>query len=136
MTMFVGCPEGCRYHTASAVYDLVFFEKRECSFLTLPSNVRKSRSRQIVSFDMKLTFNYRVSATGLKDGFNHHHTIAQNASSRNNTTPTVSTSCNSRAVFFGLVFIASRVLICSNQYFRRLSLNRPTKITIRHSTHI
>ena len=23
MTMFVGCPEGCRYHTASAVYDLV-----------------------------------------------------------------------------------------------------------------
>ena len=25
MTVFVGCPEGCRYHTASAVYDLVFF---------------------------------------------------------------------------------------------------------------
>ena len=24
MTMFVGCPEGCRYNTASAVYDLVF----------------------------------------------------------------------------------------------------------------
>ena len=24
MTVFVGCPEGCRYHTASAVYDLVF----------------------------------------------------------------------------------------------------------------
>ena len=23
MTMFIGCPEGCRYHTASAVYDLV-----------------------------------------------------------------------------------------------------------------
>ena len=23
MTVFVGCPEGCRYHTASAVYDLV-----------------------------------------------------------------------------------------------------------------
>ena len=23
MTMFVGCPEGCRYNTASAVYDLV-----------------------------------------------------------------------------------------------------------------
>ena len=25
MTVFVGCPEGCWYHTASAVYDLVFF---------------------------------------------------------------------------------------------------------------
>ena len=25
MTVFVGCPEGCRYNTASAVYDLVFF---------------------------------------------------------------------------------------------------------------
>ena len=25
MTMFVGCPEGCRYNTASAVYDLVCF---------------------------------------------------------------------------------------------------------------
>ena len=25
MTVFVGCPEGCRYHTASAVYDLVHF---------------------------------------------------------------------------------------------------------------
>ena len=25
MTMFVGCPKGCRYNTASAVYDLVFF---------------------------------------------------------------------------------------------------------------
>jgi len=24
MTVFVGCPECCRYHTASAVYDLVF----------------------------------------------------------------------------------------------------------------
>ena len=23
MAVFVGCPEGCRYHTASAVYDLV-----------------------------------------------------------------------------------------------------------------
>ena len=23
MTVFVGCPEGCRYHSASAVYDLV-----------------------------------------------------------------------------------------------------------------
>ena len=23
MTVFVGCPEGCRYHTTSAVYDLV-----------------------------------------------------------------------------------------------------------------
>ena len=27
MTVFVGCPEGCRYNTASAVYDLVFFMK-------------------------------------------------------------------------------------------------------------
>ena len=26
MTVFVGCPEGCRYNTASAVYDLVFNE--------------------------------------------------------------------------------------------------------------
>ena len=25
MTVFVGCPEGCRYNTASAVYDLVFY---------------------------------------------------------------------------------------------------------------
>ena len=25
MTVFVGCPEGCRYHTASAVYDLVYY---------------------------------------------------------------------------------------------------------------
>ena len=25
MTVFVGCPEGCRFHTALAVYDLVFF---------------------------------------------------------------------------------------------------------------
>ena len=25
MTVFVGCPEGCRYHTASAVYDLVSY---------------------------------------------------------------------------------------------------------------
>ena len=25
MTVFVGCPEGCRFHTASAVYDLVFY---------------------------------------------------------------------------------------------------------------
>ena len=25
MTVFVGCPEGCRYHTASAVYDLVLY---------------------------------------------------------------------------------------------------------------
>ena len=25
MTVFVGCPEGCRYHTASAVYDLVWY---------------------------------------------------------------------------------------------------------------
>ena len=24
MTVFVGCPEGCRFHTALAVYDLVF----------------------------------------------------------------------------------------------------------------
>ena len=32
MTVFVGCPEGCRYHTASAVYDLVF-----SSFGTIPS---------------------------------------------------------------------------------------------------
>ena len=24
MTVFVGCPEGCRYNTASAVYDLVY----------------------------------------------------------------------------------------------------------------
>ena len=24
MTVFVGCPEGCRYHTASAVYNLVY----------------------------------------------------------------------------------------------------------------
>ena len=23
MTVFVGCPEGCRFHTALAVYDLV-----------------------------------------------------------------------------------------------------------------
>ena len=26
MTGFVGCPEGCRYNTASAVYDLVFHQ--------------------------------------------------------------------------------------------------------------
>ena len=26
MTMFVGCPEGCRYNTASAVYDLVMYK--------------------------------------------------------------------------------------------------------------
>ena len=25
ITVFVGCPEGCRFHTASAVYDLVYF---------------------------------------------------------------------------------------------------------------
>ena len=30
MTMFVGCPEGCRYNTASAVYDLVWY----CSLIT------------------------------------------------------------------------------------------------------
>ena len=29
MTVFVGCPEGCRYHTASAVYDLVLLIKNE-----------------------------------------------------------------------------------------------------------
>ena len=29
MTVFVGCPEGCRYHTASAVYDLVLFTIHE-----------------------------------------------------------------------------------------------------------
>ena len=28
MTVFVGCPEGCRYHTASAVYDLVYFKTK------------------------------------------------------------------------------------------------------------
>ena len=27
MTVFVGCPEGCRYNTASAVYDLVIYIK-------------------------------------------------------------------------------------------------------------
>ena len=27
MTVFVGCPEGCRYHTASAVYDLVMHSR-------------------------------------------------------------------------------------------------------------
>ena len=26
MTVFVGCPEGCRFHTALAVYDLVLFQ--------------------------------------------------------------------------------------------------------------
>ena len=31
MTVIVGCPEGCRYHTASAVYDLVCI-----SFTTKP----------------------------------------------------------------------------------------------------
>ena len=25
MTVFVGCPEGCRFHTALAVYDLVLY---------------------------------------------------------------------------------------------------------------
>ena len=34
MTVFVGCPEGCRYHTASAVYDLVEF-----SFHSLDSQI-------------------------------------------------------------------------------------------------
>ena len=29
MTVFVGFPEGCRYHTASAVYDLVLFYYRQ-----------------------------------------------------------------------------------------------------------
>ena len=29
MTVFVGCPEGCRYHTASAVYDLVLYLKNK-----------------------------------------------------------------------------------------------------------
>ena len=41
MTVFVGCPEGCRYHTASAVYDLVlfiflFFIQRSFSETILP----------------------------------------------------------------------------------------------------
>ena len=30
MTVFVGCPEGCRYHTASAVYNLVIIMNFEC----------------------------------------------------------------------------------------------------------
>ena len=37
MTVFVGCPEGCRYHTASAVYDLVI---SYCK-LKLETNFRK-----------------------------------------------------------------------------------------------
>ena len=36
MTVFVGCPEGCRYNTASAVYDLVFFIHRSFSETTRP----------------------------------------------------------------------------------------------------
>ena len=36
MTVFVGCPEGCRYNTASAVYDLVFMY----TFPTMHSPVR------------------------------------------------------------------------------------------------
>ena len=32
MTVFVGCPEGCRYNTASAVYDLVSFFFIQLSF--------------------------------------------------------------------------------------------------------
>ena len=36
MTVFVGCPEGCRYHTASAVYDLVFFIQLSFSETTRP----------------------------------------------------------------------------------------------------
>ena len=36
MTVFVGCPEGCRYHTASAVYDLVFFIQLSFSETTGP----------------------------------------------------------------------------------------------------
>ena len=35
MTMFVGCPEGCRYNTTSAVYDLVYSIIRNKSILSL-----------------------------------------------------------------------------------------------------
>ena len=41
MTVFVGCPEGCRYNTASAVYDLVSYNV---------SRWRKRRYRGVLSF--------------------------------------------------------------------------------------
>ena len=43
MAVFVGCPEGCRYHTASAVYDLVyFFIHRSFSETTRPIHTKFS----------------------------------------------------------------------------------------------
>ena len=35
MTVFVGCPEGCRYNTASAVYDLVIISFNHFGFSPL-----------------------------------------------------------------------------------------------------
>ena len=41
MTVFVGCPEGCRFHTALAVYDLVyFFIHRSFSETTRPIHTK------------------------------------------------------------------------------------------------
>ena len=42
MTVFVGCPEGCRFHTASAVYDLVFY------FLTARKKISSEESHDVV----------------------------------------------------------------------------------------
>ena len=39
--MFVGCPEGCRYNTASAVYDLVLYKfKHMCYMYVRPVALR------------------------------------------------------------------------------------------------
>ena len=52
MTVFVGCPEGCRFHTASAVYDLVsseFHLKYLCCIL-LNLNIHVSQILNYIHF--------------------------------------------------------------------------------------
>ena len=44
MTVFVGCPEGCRYHTASAVYDLVSSNLQPYYIEYPPSSYLSSKS--------------------------------------------------------------------------------------------
>ena len=45
MTVFVGCPEGCRYHTASALYDLVY----SCIFIRLQLTIQLQQNLHIRS---------------------------------------------------------------------------------------
>ena len=64
MTVFVGCPEGCRYHTASAVYDLVYNKPLDYFSDAVDKTYRSALLRIIMetSFIFKIDQNYRLHA--------------------------------------------------------------------------